>query len=348
VNEPEFSEHQQRTTHHPFLKFFAVVVFLILFGAGSAVFWIYSYSRTVAAGTPEEVVVTIPPGASFRQITGILADAGLIEEDIRFAFIARYLGLSAKVQAGEFSLHGQQNPVEILKALINAKPLQHPVTVVEGLTAKEIATLFATEQWCSESDFLALIHNQEFIQSLGLENIDSLEGYLYPDTYHLTRIPKFTAEKIVKTMVQRFMQVWNELDADNQTMHDTVILASIIEKETGDASERARIASVFVNRLQKGMRLQSDPTVIYGIDDFNGNITRDDLQRKNPYNTYVIYGLPAGPICNPGKAALYAALHPADEKYLYFVSKNDGTHHFSTSLQEHNRAVYKYQKARKK
>jgi UPF0755 protein len=348
VNEPEYSEQQQRSRRHPFLKLIAVMVFLVMLGAGSAVVWIYSYSRTTGAGTSLEVVVTIPQGTSFRQITKILADAGLIQEDIRFGIIARILGLSAKIQAGEFRVNGQQQPVELLKALVNAKPVQHPITVVEGLTANEIAALFAAEKWCSESDFIALVHNEKFIKSLGLNNISSLEGYLYPDTYHLTRIPKFSAEKIIKTMVQRFFQVWNELDGDHKSMHDTVILASIVEKETGDASERARIASVFVNRLKIGMRLQSDPTVIYGIDAFNGNITRDDLQRKSPYNTYVIFGLPAGPICNPGKAALHAALHPADEKYLYFVSRNDGTHHFSVSLRDHNRAVYKYQKARKK
>lgn len=325
------------------------MVFLILFGAGSAVLWIYSYSKTSGPeGGPAEVVVTIPQGSSFRQITGILAGAGLIHEDIRFGIIARFLGLSANVQAGEFRLGTLQKPVEVLRELINAKPVQHPVTIVEGLTAIEIAAVFAAEKWCTEGDFLALVNDEDFIHSLGLNNTKSLEGYLYPDTYHFTRIPKFSAEKIVRTMVQRFFQVWSELDADHENMHDTVILASIVEKETGDASERARIASVFINRLEKGMRLQSDPTVIYGIEAFNGNITRDDLQRKSPYNTYVIFGLPAGPICNPGKAALHAALHPADEKYLYFVSKNDGTHQFSTSLREHNRAVYKYQKARKK
>jgi UPF0755 protein len=348
VNEQEYSEQQRVRPRHPFLKLFAVMVILILFGAGSAVLWIYSYSRTSGTATQEEVVVTIPQGSSFRQITTILADAGLIREDVRFALIARYLGLSANVQAGEFLLKAQQKPVDLLRALINAKPVQHPVTIVEGLTAKEIAAVFAREGWCTESDFLALVHNHDFIHSLGLKNIKSLEGYLYPDTYYLTSIPKFSAEKIVTIMVQRFFQVWDDLGADRENMHDTVILASIVEKETGDASERTRIASVFANRLNKGMKLQSDPTVIYGIENFNGNITRDDLKRKSPYNTYVIFGLPAGPICNPGKAALYAVLHPADENYLYFVSKNDGTHHFSVSLKEHNRAVYKYQRARKK
>ncbi len=348
MNEPEHSEQQQKTTRHPFLKLFAVMVFLVLFGVGSAGLWLYSYTVTSVPGDSVEVMVTIPQGSSFRQITTILAEAGLIREDIRFRIIARFLGLAANVQAGEFLLNTRQKPVEVLKALINAKPVQHPVTVIEGLTANEIAAVFADREWCSESDFLALVHDVKFINSLGLNNINSLEGYLYPDTYHLTRIPKFSAEKIVKTMVQRFLQVWSELKADKENMHDTVILASIVEKETGDASERPRIASVFINRLKRGMKLQSDPTVIYGIDEFNGNITRADLQRKSPYNTYVLNGLPAGPICNPGKAAMYAVLHPADENYLYFVSKNDGTHHFSVSLRDHNRAVYKYQKARKK
>lgn len=346
--EPEYSEQQQGSKKHTFLKILVVVVTLILLATGSSVLWIYDYSRTSGPEGPSEVVIIIPQGSSFRQISTILANAGLIHDDLRFGIIARLLGLSAKIQAGEFLLASKKTPIEVLKSLAKAKTIQHPVTIVEGLTAKEIASVYAEKEWCSASDFLELVHDKEFIGSLGLKDLSSLEGYLYPDTYHLTRIPQFSAEQIVRTMVQRFLQVWKDLDAEHKDMHDIVILASIVEKETGDSSERARIASVFTNRLKRGMRLQSDPTVIYGIDGFNGNITREDLKRNNPYNTYVISGLPIGPICNPGRAALYAALHPAQEKYLYFVSKNDGTHHFSATLREHNRAVRKYQINRKK
>jgi len=233
--------------------------------------------------------------------------------------------------------------MDTLKALIEAEPLQHAVTIVEGLQAEEIADIFARKKWSNKDEFLALVQDQTFIAALGLVNVSSLEGYLYPDTYYLTRLPAPDTRKIISMMVQRFLDIWESLDADDEEMHNTVILASIVEKETGDAAERSRIASVFWNRLKRGMRLQSDPTVIYGIKDFNGNITRKDLRRKTPYNTYVVKGLPAGPICNPGRDAIEAVLNPAAEEYLYFVSKNDGTHHFSKSLREHNRAVRKYQ-----
>lgn len=290
--------------------------------------------------------MTVPRGSSFTATATILADAGLIHEDIRFNILARLYGFSSKVRAGEFSLPGGKMPMETLKALIEAKPIQHAVTVIEGLRAEEIAEIFARKKWSNKDEFLALVQDETFIATLGLGNVSSLEGYLYPDTYYLTRLPAPDPKKIVKMMVQRFQEIWEGLDADDKEMHETVILASIIEKETGDATERSRIASVFLNRLKKGMRLQSDPTVIYGIKDFNGNITRKDLRRKTPYNTYVVKGLPAGPICNPGRDALEAVLHPADEKYLYFVSKNDRTHHFSKTLREHNRAVRKYQRKR--
>jgi len=310
----------------------------------AAIFWLFHYNRVVPSATAPEAVVLIPPGSSFEQTAAILADAGLIERDIRFSILACLYGLASKVRAGEFSLATGKPPMETLEALTKAEPLQHPVTIVEGRRAKEIARRFAERGFCDAEKFLELVHDKVFIASLGLDNLAGLEGYLYPDTYHLTRIPAFDAEKIIQMMVGRFFQVWKTLDSGEAELHKTVILASIVEKETGVAEERPRIASVFANRLRKGMRLQSDPTVIYTIDDFSGTITRADLQRKTLYNTYVVRGLPAGPICSPGRAALAAVLNPADEPYLYFVSKNDGTHHFSKTLREHNRAVKKYQR----
>ena len=152
-------------------------------------------------------------------------------------------------------------------------------------------------------------------------------------------------------MVNNFLAVWKEITADStsdQVRQQILVLASIIEKETADPTERPLIARVFLNRLEKKMRLQSDPTVIYGLDNFSGNLTRKDLKEKTPYNTYTIPGLPPGPICNPGKESITAVLHPADAPYYYFVSKNDGTHYFSTTLREHNQAVRKYQKTNSK
>ncbi len=194
-------------------------------------------------------------------------------------------------------------------------------------------------------DFLALCRDHSFINSLGLQE-DSLEGYLFPETYNF---PKGTPLKtIVKSMTDSFFDVWKKYDSPAKeaglTRHEAITLASIVEKETGAAQERPLIAGVFHNRLKKGMRLQTDPTVVYGLKDFNGNITRADLAADHPYNTYIIPALPPGPITNPGEAAIAAAVKPAQVSYLYFVAKNDGTHQFSNTLNEHNRAVRQYQR----
>ena len=309
-----------------------------------------SYTLGTGALSPgKEVIINIPKGVSVRTIGEILGDAGLIENDSRFLLLAKFSGYSGRLQAGEFRLKGGQRPGDVIKALAFAEPVQHPVTVIEGLSAEEIAELFEKKGWCDAEKFISLIADRQFIDLLGLKDLSSLEGYLYPDTYLLTTEMK-GSEKIITMMVQRFSQVWTELtsEIDHEISREKmVILASIVEKETAAASERSLIAGVFTNRLARGMRLQSDPTVVYGIENFSGKITKKQLRNPTPYNTYTLPGLPVGPICNPGKEALRAAIHPAETKYLYFVSKNDGTHQFSVSLSEHNRAVRKYQRKKK-
>ncbi len=297
----------------------------------------------------KEVIVNIPKGSSVKAIAKILGDAGLIVNDARFLLLAKFSGYSGRLQAGEFRLKGGQRPADVIKELAFAKPVQHSVTIIEGLSATEIAGLFAKKGWCDAENFISLVTDQRFIDLLGLKNISSLEGYLYPDTYLLTSEMK-GAEKIITMLVHRFSMVWAELTAEIDheiSPEQMVILASIVEKETAAASERSLIAGVFTNRLARGMRLQSDPTVVYGVENFSGKITRQQLRDPTPYNTYTIPGLPVGPICNPGKEALRAALHPTETKFLYFVSKNDGTHQFSASLSAHNRAVRKYQRKKK-
>ncbi len=311
-------------------------------------FWLADYANRPGPEGPGEAVVLIPRGASFTAIASILADKGVIEEDIRFQLLALLHGKADRIRAGEFVLQRGVKPLEVLEQLDRAKVLQHPVTIAEGLQVEEIAAVFAAGGWCRQQEFLDVAGDADFLRALGLGDVDTLEGYLYPDTYYLTRIPAVDARKIISMMVGRFFEVWQSLDTGGADRHETVILASIVEKETADPAERPRIASVFRNRLDKGMRLQSDPTVIYGIVGFTGDITRKDLRRPTPYNTYVIKGLPAGPICNPGKEAMAAVLQPAAEGYLYFVSRNDGTHHFSKTLGEHNRAVNTYQRRKEK
>ena len=300
----------------------------------------------------DAAVVSIPRGASVAETGHILSGAGLLRDDFRFRLVARIMGVSARLPAGEFRLPTEKSPAQLLRALSAAIPVQHRVTIVEGSRIRDIAAILAEGGWCTEDEFLRLAGDADTLRSLGLQDVESAEGYLFPDTYYLTRSVT-DAPGIIRMMTTHFQKVWTELEPSGdqrgkgkRTKHEIVILASLIEKEAGVSEEMPRIASVFFNRLRRGMPLQSDPTVIYGIPDFSGNLTRKDLRTPSPHNTYLLPALPAGPICNPGRAALEAALHPAQGNDLYFVSKNNGTHYFSKTLKEHNRAVWKYQKNR--
>ena len=326
-----------------------------LFSAIGAVFfaaWLAAYAISRGpANQQDALIVYIPKGSSVRQIGHLLGEAGLINDDIRFLLLAHLSGLASKLQAGEFQLDSGLRPISLMQALRRAVPVQHAITIPEGLRASEIAKLFADNGWCDARSYESLVENRTFIESLGLKDLSSLEGYLYPDTYHLSLSMK-GAEALISLQVKRFEEVWNELTAagpGSKTLdrQKAVILASMVEKETAEPSERPLIAAVFLRRLELGMRLQSDPTVVYGLKGSTGNLTKLDLQTPSPYNTYIVPALPAGPIANPGKEALQAVLQPVATSYLYFVSKNDGTHHFSANLKEHNSAVQTYQRKHK-
>jgi UPF0755 protein len=333
----------------------SLVRYLFLFFLGLslvAAAWFALYVFTPGPGSGE-VLVTIPKGAGVRQIHRLLAQEGLLTEDLRFLALVRLLReINRKdppnIRAGEFSIPLGLNPLELIRFLHLAKPVHHRITLAEGLNLRQIAAIFSQEGWGDEERFIALCYDPEFIKTLGLE-VESLEGYLFPETYTLIRGE--TSEALILTsMVRRFLAVWDSLDRPDHpdhrhlNRHQLLTLASIVEKETGAAHEREIIAGVFYNRLRRGMRLQSDPTTIYGIPHFEGKLTRTQLREATPYNTYVIHGLPPGPICNPGQAALKAVLEPAEVPYLYFVSKNDGSHYFSRTYEEHNRAVWQYQR----
>ncbi len=306
--------------------------------------WLGLYVNAPNPGSGTATVF-IPKGAGVRQIKTILGREGVIKDDLRFLILARLTDSSNRLRAGEFAIARNLHPGEVLKILEQGEVVQHPLTIPEGLTILQTASIYAQSGWVDQEEFLALCKDPAFIHSLGIQQ-EQLEGYLFPDTYLLVR-GKSDSRTIITTMANRFLAVWREVSAGQSTTmsrHEIVTLASIIEKETADPKERPLIAGIFLNRLKRSMRLQSDPTVIYGLNDFSGNLTRKDLKRETPYNTYVIKGLPPGPICNPGRAAIEAVFHPAESDALYFVSKNDGTHVFSRSLNEHNRAVRKYQK----
>ena len=327
-------------------KLLVGLLLLLLAAAGGTGLWFWSYLTTAPAGR-DEVIVVIPRGTGVRGIGAILAAKGILKDDIRYLALVRFAGLTSRLKAGEYRFPAGLTPPEVLQVLATGATIRHQVTVPEGLTVEQVATIFAGQGWVRRDRFLALARDPGFLSGLGIE-VEHLEGYLFPETYTLIRQETDEAS-VLRQMVAQFEREWATIrpaEPGPMTRHQLVTLASIVEKETGVAEERPLIARVFLNRLQRNMRLQSDPTVIYGIPDFTGNLTRAHLRQATPYNTYVIPALPPGPICNPGRAALEAVLHPADANALYFVSKNDGTHVFSTNLADHNRAVRTYQKTR--
>ena len=305
---------------------------------------------------PEKIFV-IRPGSSLHQIARELAQEGLLEDGWlgtrALVVYARIRQLEREVKSGEYRLSAAMSPREILDHIVSGRVATHPVTLPPGFTAREIAAQLAADELIDDPDaFLSLVFSAELAKDLEIE-AESLEGYLYPETY---RFQKHTAEeKVVRTLVEHFKRAWRpedhaRLQELDRTLHQVVTLASIVEKETGVESERPRIAGVFQNRLERGMLLQSDPTVIYGIlvtrGSFDGNIRRSDLREDTPYNTYTRRGIPPGPIASPGIEAIRAVLQPEDHSFLYFVSMNDGTHYFSKTLREHNNAVNRYQRLR--
>ncbi|MBF0303864.1 MAG: endolytic transglycosylase MltG [Desulfamplus sp.] len=296
----------------------------------------------------EEYLITVNQGESLRNVAKKLEDAAIITNQHLFVMLARYKGDHRKIKTGEYEFLAQYTPEKILDMLVKGKVKLHKITIPEGLNMREVAAVVEKAGFGTSNNFITVATDPNFIKSLGIEHIqaDSLEGYLFPETY---LFPAGTDQKkIISSMVERFNKVfindWRDVSKKlGFSVHQIVILASIIEKETANSNERPLISSVFHNRLKRGMRLESDPTVIYGIADFNGNITKKDLLAATPYNTYAIDGLPAGPIANPGRLSLQAAVFPEKSEFIFFVSKNDTTHQFSNSLKAHNIAVRKYQ-----
>jgi len=336
-------------------KWLVLALFVVLAILLGFRLWVSSYASSMprAGSGQESIVVYIPPDSGFSSIKKTLVDNHVIAEDIRFGLLARRMGVVGKLQAGEYCFPACLSNQQIIEKLAKGEVFYRPLIIPEGFNILQIGELLATGFGYDRHDFLRQVRDEKFIRSLGLD-APSLEGYLFPDTYLVTR-GQLLGE-IIPMMVRRFNAVFAEISKRDHipsqpvppklSPHEVVILASIVEKETALPEERPLIAAVFLNRLKNNMKLQADPTVIYGIADFNGNITRKDLITPSPYNTYTLTGLPAGPIANPGKESLTAVLHPADVAYLYFVAKKDGSHYFSTSLEEHNKAVIRFQKQR--
>jgi UPF0755 protein len=309
--------------------------------------WIGVYA--INPGPPSSdsnIEVVIPRRSSISEIEHILAGKKIIRDDRRFSMLALLTGAAKKLRAGEYRFETGKRPLAIIDLLKKGKVLYRPVTMPEGTAMSKVADILETENWIDRTKFFDLAYDPEFLTEMGVE-ADSLEGYLFPDTYYLSRGQQ-NEEGIIRIMVSKHFQIYNKLIKDkkinrqNLTHHEVITLAAIVEKETGLSHERPMVASVFLNRLEKGMRLQADPTVRYNQPDITGPLRRSELKKPTPYNTYIIKGLPPGPITNPGEAAIAAVISPAETDYLYFVSKNDGSHYFSRTLKEHNRAVARY------
>lgn len=295
----------------------------------------------------KNVVLVLWPGTSLEQVSQLLYHEKIISNPLAFKYLLRFTGGTKRVRAGEFELRTQMKPIEALRTIYFGRPIEHQVTIPEGWTVRQIAKILSDAGLVNEKRFLDIALSRETAQKYGL-NTPHLEGFLYPDTYAFSKVDGEV--RIIDRMVQNFLQIYKkyEHEAKNKgfTIESLATFASIVEKETGAEGERPLIASVFHNRMEKKMRLQSDPTTIYGIENFGGNLTRRDLETYTPYNTYRIGGLPPGPIANPGESAIVATLRPVKSDFLYFVSRNDGTHVFSKSYQEHSGHVNRLQKRR--
>jgi UPF0755 protein len=323
-----------------------LIILGLLLAAPSGAAWFFVFQPFGTPPFPRQVEIT--PGMGWREVASRMEQEGLVRSRTALLALAVLRGGDARVRAGGYRIDGPMTPAALLDKLTRGEVLFHRITVPEGWTLAQVADRLAGDGLVDRTQFLRETRDPARVQELLGIAAPSLEGFLFPDTYHFPA--KTPQERVIRTMTRRFQQAFDAaLQARAEEMGWTVLqvvtLASLIEKETGLASERPLISGVFHLRLRIGMRLEADPSVIYGLEGFTGDLRRQDLANPHPYNTYVITGLPPGPICNPGADSLRAALFPAKGDYLYFVSRNDGSHHFSKTIQEHARAVARYQKA---
>jgi len=324
-----------------------IVIALLL---GAVLLRFYLFCTTPHTSTQSPVMIVVAAGSSLRQVSAELRSRDVITSPRMFEALARIRGNARSIKSGTYEFIRELSPLDVLDRLQRGLVRLQPFTVPEGRTIFETARIIAATGLADEEALLEKITKPDFIKDLGLSG-NSLEGFLFPDTYFFSQ--DATAESILKKMVARYRQVFaEELQMAEQPSqlneHEIVTLASLVEAETGKADERPLIAGVFLLRLEKGIRLECDPTVVYGqvlLDpSFNERLRRRHLVEPTPHNTYLNYGLPPGPICSPGRLSIRAVLQPAKTNFLFFVSRNDGSHEFSHTLQEHNRAVAAYQR----
>lgn len=307
-----------------------------------------SFLMSAPSAAKEFREVLIPAGSSYRAVAAELEKQGVITDKESFIILGKLMGATKSVRAGFYSLNTAMRPLEVLEYIKQGRIIEYQVVLPEGHTMRKTAQLLKELGLVDDQEFLAKATDPEYVRSLGID-ADTLEGYLFPATYYF---PKgTTTDGIIRRLVSKYKEVFVDdfrvrAAEIGMTEHQVITLASLIEREAMIDKERLLISSVFHNRLKKGMRLQCDPTVIYMLEsrgNWNGDITKADLRAKDPYNTYTNAGLPPGPIANPGKPSIIAALYPADVGYIFFVSRNDGTHFFSSNIAEHNLAVKQFQ-----
>jgi UPF0755 protein len=326
---------------------FALLAVLVAIAAAAGV--VYSrVDRPFKGYQAAEQFVEVPPGAGPAAIGRRLVESGVIRDGLTWRIAVFKSGEARVLKAGEYRFTGELRPADVIAKLARGDVYLRPVTFPEGLTIQEMAKLFESRGFGAAASFEAAARNPKLVAALDPAAPD-LEGYLYPETYPLPR--RANADVLVRAMVSRFEQIFGPdlrqaAAARGLTVREVVTLASLVEKETARPEERPTVAAVYLNRVKIGMGLQCDPTVIYALQKagrYTGNLTRADLAFDSPYNTYKYAGLPPGPIAAPGRPSLEAVLKPAEVDYLYFVSRNDGSHVFSTTYDEHRAKVREFQ-----
>ena len=333
------------------MKKIILTVFLIAVVAALSIFYSiysgYQSFKTTKIEVPAGTTVVIEKGNTWNSAAKKLTEAKVITDAKHFMWLIKEKDFGKALKTGEFEFSGAMDPEEVAKKIMSGKVKLYSFTIPEGYNKYDAAAVFKSLEWMSGSDkFIEVCHDKNFLTSIGAKNKQSCEGLLFPSTYSFPRGSDIIAvmKKMAEQMKSTLAKYQAEIDKSDMDVYDLIKLASIVEKETGVKAEQPKIASVFLNRKKIGMKMQTDPSVIYGLlPKFNGNITKKDLMTDHPWNTYTRYGFPATPLCFPGEGAIKSVLHPDDTKYLYFVATGKGYHYFSKTLKEHNAAVEHYQ-----
>lgn len=332
--------------------FVKISLIVLVLAAGTGFYLYQDYQSYIAASvsTDSDVVFEVKKGSSFNAVAKKLSAAGYNDNPVYLKLYARHHKLSGKIKAGEYQLNSSMTPKQVLEKITSGRSINYSFTIVEGSTFKQVRAALGQTRYLS--DDISKLGDGELLKQIGISQAHP-EGLFLAETYNFQKGGSALAllKRANQMLTAELEKAWQNKPAGlpYKSAYEALIMASIVEKETGRPDERPVIAGVFTRRLEKRMRLQTDPTVIYGMGDaYKGNIRRSDLRRATPYNTYVIPALPPTPIAMVGREAIDAALNPAPGKALYFVAKGDGSHYFSASLKEHNRAVQKYQLTRRK